>query len=298
MEVTMELVRAAVGKTPALLTEILSSFKADFIKGAEAEGMVVRTKEQDQQFLDNHVNAVVDDRVKKDLQKKVDEEYGNAMRKIDADIKSLTGIDKKPGEKTTEYAKRAIEEKRQGGDPVTKERVTELENLLTTTKAEYEKKLSDEREAGFKKDQEWAINSDLDKRNLVLPAHLKTDEEKQAFINGQKSMMRQGFFASVTAKRDEQGNIIYYEGDKPLMNQKDGKPKTAGDIIGEKYSAWFVPPGKVVTGTGGGGAGIPEGGFKKKEEIHAHLQANGIEVGTAEYNTKLEQLATEAKIEI
>jgi hypothetical protein len=111
-------------------------------------------------------------------------------------------------------------------------------------------------------------------------------------------MMRQGFFASVTAKRDEQGNIIYYEGDKPLMNQKDGKPKTAGDIIGEKYSAWFVPPGKVVTGTGGGGAGIPEGGFKKKEEIHAHLQANGIEVGTAEYNTKLEQLATEAKIEI
>jgi hypothetical protein len=298
MEVTMELVKAAVGKTPALLTEILKGFKDDFVKGAETEGLVVRTKEQDQQYLDNHVNAVVDERVKKDLQKKVDEEYGNAMRKIDEQIKAVTGVERKPGEKTSDYAKRAIEEKRQGGDPVTKERVTELENLLNTTKTDYEKKLSDEREAGFKKDQEWAINSDLDKRNLVLPAHLKTDEEKQAFVNGQKSMMRQGFFSSVTAKKDEQGNIIYYEGDKPLMNQKDGKPKTAGDIIGEKYSAWFVPPGKVVTGTGGGGEGLPDGGFKKKEEIHAYLAANGMEAGSKAYMDKFESLATEAKIEI
>lgn len=296
MEVTMDLVRAAVGKTPALLAEILSGFKADFVKGAEAEGLVVRTKEQDQTYLDNHVNAVVDTRVKKDLQKKVDEEFGNAMRKIDDEIKAVTGIEKKPGEKTTEYAKRAVDEKRQGGDPVTKERVTQLEQQVST----YETKLKDADATLFNKEIEWQVTGDLDRRNIVVPAHIKTEEEKQAFISQQKAMMRQGFLSTITPKRDEQGQIIYYEGDKPLMNQKDGKPKGAGDIIGEKYSAWFVPPGKQVTGTGSGGSGgeLPEGGFKKKEEIHDYLKANGIEVGTKQYLDKLQELATEAKIDI
>lgn len=298
MEVTMELVRAAVGKTPALLTEILSSFKADFVKGAEAEGLVVRTQEQDQQFLANHVNATVADRVKVELQKEVDKEFGNAMRKIDDEIKAVTGVEKKPGEKTTDYAKRAVEEKRQGGDPVTKERVTQLESLLANTKTEYETKLKDAETQLFDKEKEWSINSYLDKANIAVPVHLKTDEEKQNFVNQQKALIRQGFLGSHTAKKDEQGNTIYYEGDKPLMNQKDGKPMQPGDIIGVKYSAWFVPPGKVVTGAGGGGGGLPEGGFKKKEEIHAHLQANGIAVGTAEYNTQFEQMANEAKIDI
>ncbi len=300
MEVTMDLVRAAVGKTPALLAEILSGFKADFVKGAEAEGLVVRTKEQDQQYLDNHVNAVVDGRVKKDLQKKVDEEFGNAMRKIDDEIKAVTGIEKKPGEKTTEYAKRAVEEKRQGGDPITKEKVTQLEQLLASTKTDYETKLTEAQTQLFNKEIEWQVTGDLDRRNIVVPAHLKTEEEKQAFISQQKSMMRQGFLSTVTPKRDEQGQIIYYEGDKPLMNQKDGKPKVAGDIIGEKYSAWFVPPGKQTTGTGSGGSGglLPEGGFKKKEEIHEYLKANGVEAGTKDYMTQFEKLATDAKIEI
>jgi hypothetical protein len=61
-----------------------------------------------------------------------------------------------------------------------------------------------------------------------------------------------------------------------------------------------VPPGKVVTGTGAGGSGggLPEGGFKKKEEIHEYLKANGIEAGSKDYMTQFEKLATDAKIEI
>jgi len=286
MEVTMELVRAAVGKTPALLTEILSSFKADFVKGAEAEGLVVRTKEQDQQFLTNHVNATVADRVKAELQKEVDKEFGNAMRKIDDEIKAVTGVEKKPGEKTTDYAKRAVEEKRQGGDPVTKEKVTQLEQLLASKETEFNTKLQEAHTQLFDKEIEWQVNADLDKRSYALPVHLKTEEEKQAYINQQKAFMRRDLLSTYSRKKDEQGNIIWYEGDKPLMNQKDGKPKGAGDIIGEKYNPWFVPAGKQTTGTGGGNSGLPDGGFKKKEEIHAYLAANGIEAGSKAYMDK------------
>jgi hypothetical protein len=295
---TIEEIKTAVEKQPELKTAIVSSFKPDFVAGAEAEGLVVRTKAQDQQYLDNHVNAVVDDRVKKEVQKKIDEEYGNTMRGIDEQIKSVTGIERKPGEKTTDYAKRAIEEKRQGGDPVTKEKVTQLEQLLASTKTDYETKLQEAQTQLFNKEIEWQVNSDLDKRSYALPVHLKTEEEKQAYINQQKAFMRQDLMGTYTRKKDEQGNIIWYEGDKPLMNQKDGKPKGAGDIIGEKYNPWFVPAGKVVTGTGGGSTGLPDGGFKKKEEIHAYLAANGMEAGSKAYMDKFESLATEAKIDI
>ena len=296
---TIEEIKTAVEKQPELKTAIVSSFKPDFVAGAEAEGMVVRTKDQDQQYLTNHVNAVVSDRVKTELQKEVDKEFGNAMRKIDEEIKTVTGVEKKPGEKTTDYAKRAVEEKRQGGDPVTKERVTQLETLLANTKTEYETKLKDAETQLFDKEKEWSVNSYLDKANIAVPVHLKTDEEKQNFVNQQKALIRQGFLGSHTAKKDEQGNTIYYEGDKPLMNQKDGKPMQPGDIIGAKYSAWFVPPGKKVGGTGeGGGGGLPEGGFKKKDEIHAWLSANGHEVGSKAYMEKFEAMATEAKIDI
>jgi hypothetical protein len=296
---TIEEIKTAVEKQPELKTAIVSSFKTDFVAGAEAEGMVVRTKDQDQQYLTNHVNAVVADRVKADLQKEVDKEFGNAMRKIDEEIKAVTGVEKKPGEKTTDYAKRAVEEKRQGGDPVTKEKVAQLEALMASKETEFNTKLQEKDTQIFNIELGAQVNSFLDKANIAIPVHLKTDEEKQNFVNQQKALIRQGFLGSHNAKKDEQGNIIFYEGDKPVMSTKDGKPKAAGDIIGEKYSAWFVPPGKQTTGTGSGGSsGLPDGGFKKKEEIHAYLSANGFEAGTGEYMTKLEQLATEAKIDI
>lgn len=300
---TIEEVKKAAETSPELKTAIVSSFKDDFVKGATAEGLVVRTKEEDQSYLDNHVKTVVDEKVSKELQTKVDAEFSKALSKIDEEIKSITGIEKNASEKTTAYAKRALAEiKSKGGDPVTKEKVTELEKLLSSTKEDYEKKLKDSEEKIFSKEIEFQVDADLSTRTIAIPSHLKTDAEKQAYVKEEKEMLKQRFLTSVKPKRDNEGNIVYYDGDKPLMSTKDGKPLKAGDIIGEKFSTRFVPQSQQQTGTGfgqdGNGNGTGGGAFKSKEDIHKHLAAQGIEAGTKAYYNEFEKLATENKLTV
>lgn len=290
-------IKEAAEKQPELKKEILSSFKSDFIKGVEAEGMVVRTKDQDQTFLDNHVKTVVDAKVAEKVQPMVDSEFSKMMSKIDDQIKEITGIDKVAGEKTTAFAKRAIEAKQKNGDPVTTEKVKELENLLKSTKEDYEKKLTDAETKSFSQSIQFQVDADLDKRSFAVPAHLKTDEEKQGFINQQKALLKQGFLSGVTPKKDNEGNIVFHDGDKPLLNTKDGKPKSASDIIAEKYSPWFIPEGHKVTGTGGGQGG-GTGGFKSSDDVHKYLAAQGVDAKSPAYMEQFEKLTTEHKISV
>jgi hypothetical protein len=303
MELTVEQVIEAAGKQPDLKTGLLSSLKEDFIK-TPPENVVIRTKDEDQKFLDSHVNTVVEERVSKQLQPKVDEEFSKMLTKIDQHVEAITGVKKTAGEKTFDFAKRAIEEKKtQGGDPVTKERVKQLEDSLSTMKSEYEKKIADTEGKLFSKEIDWQMNGELDKVSIALPVHLKTDQEKQGYINQQKALIKQGFLSSYQPKKDDQGNIVYYKDDQPQLSLKDGKALTAGELIGRDYSAWFVPAGHVQTGTGTGsgngqGALIPSGGFKDKESIHKFLAASGIEEGSKKYMEEFQRLASEAKIAI
>jgi hypothetical protein len=301
MELTIDQVKEVAEKQPEFKKGLISSFSNDFIS-QPPENVVIRTKDEDQKYLDSHVSAVVEERVNKQLQSKVDEQFGQALNKIDAEILSLTGIEKKPNEKTTAYVKRVTEEKR-GGDPVTKERLKQLEEESAATKQKYEKELGEERKKFEKREIEFQVDSGLTPKSFPIPAHLKTDEEKQKFIDGQRRLLKNDFLSSVTYKRDDQDNIVYYEGDKPLLDPKDGKPLTADKIIDQKYAAWFVPTAHVQTGTGTGsggaqGASLPSGGFKDKESIHNYLAANGIEAGSKKYMDELQRIADESKIKI
>jgi hypothetical protein len=292
-------IREAANKQPEIKTAIISSFKEDFIKGAEAEGLIIRTKEQDQQYLDTHVKTVVDGKIAEVLKGKVGEEFGKAMNQIDSEIKGITGVEKNNGEKTTDYAKRALAEiKSKGGDAATKERVSQLEKLLHDTKTDLEKQLTEEKENAFKRENEFQVSSALDKVNIAVPIHLKTDAEKQAYVNQQKALIKTGFLTSYKSERDSDGNIIYKEDGKPLLNIKDGKPQNASDIIGSKYSAWFVPEQAKVTGTGTGQQSSGGGQFKTSEDVHNHLKANGIDASSEKYLQEFEKLTTENHISV
>ena len=291
-------IKEAVEKQPDLKKEILTSFKSDFMSVAESDGLVVRTKEQDQTFLDNHVKTVVDAKVAKELQPALDAEYSKMLTKFDAEIQQITSIEKNTGEKTTAYAKRALSEKHKNADPVVKEKIAELESMLSTAKADYEKQIADMLTKSFTDGVSFQVDAELEKRNIALPAHLKTDAEKQSYINQQKALLKQGFLTGVTPKKDNEGNIVYYEGDKPLMNTKDGKPQTASDIINLKFSNWFIPTEHKITGTGGGEGGGPASGFKNKDDIHKHLASKGLDTMSVEYRDEFEKLATDSKITI
>lgn len=295
---TLEQVQEAVRENPELKTGIFTTFKDDF-----SQGKIVRTPEEDQLHLDNQLSIILPGKV----EEKFNERFKLNLDQFDREIEAITGIPKlipadgnSPKEKTTEYFKRALNiQKEKGGDPVTKERVAQLESMLTDTKSQYEQKLTEKEQQLFHKETEWQVNSQLDKSSVAVPMHLKTDEEKQGFINQQKTLIKQGFFSNYTAKKDDAGNIIYYEGDKPQMRTQDGKPKSAAELIADKFSAWFVPAQHTLTGTGTGSEGVlPQGGFTDKASIHKYLMAQGLDVNSKEYMVQFERLADENKIRI
>jgi hypothetical protein len=296
MDITIDAIKEAVVKQPDLLKGITGTFKEQFLAGIQAEGMIVRTKEEDTAYLTNQLNVILPGKV----DEKFKEKFKGELDAMDAEILAVTGIAKNPNEKTTDYVKRATKEHNaKGGDPVTKQRVTELEKMVKDNEDAYKKQLADKETEFFKSHTDTRVTSALDKVNIALPVHLKTDEEKQAYINQQKNLIKQGFLSGHTPKKDDQGNIIYYEGDKPLMNTKDGKPKDEFTIINEKYAAWFVPATHTVNGAGGGqGNGSPAGGFKSKDDVHNYLKANGYDATTNKYQEQFEKLTTEHKIAV
>jgi hypothetical protein len=296
MNVTLEQVQEAAKTDPELKKGLISSFTNDFMQ-APPENVVIRTKEQDQQYLDNQLSVLLPGKLKQEFRVKMDE--------IDGELETLTGLKKGPHEKTTEFVKRALSETSaaKGGDAATKARVQELENLITTKENEFTQTLSKKDQEIFNKELAWQVDAELNRVNIAVPIHLKTDAEKQQYINKQKALIKQGFLSSYEAKKDSEGNIIFYEGDKPLMSTKDGKPKAAGDIISENYASWFTPSQHTVTGTGtgtGGSNGVAGGAFTTRQQVHDHLKATGFdpEVDDEKYRVQFEKLCKEQGIAI
>jgi tRNA-binding EMAP/Myf-like protein len=303
-EITLDAVKAEIEKNPDLKKSVIGILKEDFIKGAESEGMIIRTKEQDQQYVQSQINVQLPTKVQEEVGKK----FKEMLDPIDAEILSITGIAKKevngaPGEKTTEYAKRAFTEfhKKGGGDSATKQRVEELEKILLQKEQTYTQEKEKLTTQLFETEVNSQLDADLERKQIFVPPHITKEEDKQRYIQDQKKAAKQSFLGAYKGKRDEQGNLIWYENDKPLLDTKDGKPRKAGSILDERFSTWFVPAGKEVTGTGtgqGGNTGVANGAFKNKEDIHKHLATQGMDALSSQYMEQFEKIATENKIAI
>lgn len=295
---TIDEIKSAVEKQPDLKTGLISSFKDDFVQSGESLGLVIRTKEDDQSYLTNYTNTAIDGEVSKRLKPAVDIEFGKALNKIDAEIQAITGIPKNNGEKTTDYAKRALASK--VADPVTKDKLIEIQNQLTQKDQDHQKQLSELNTKLETRELEFQIDSALLDKQFPLPAHLKTDEEKANYRETQKRLIKQDFIGSYQRKKDNDGNLVFYKGEQPQMSTKDGKPKGAKDLIEESYGSFFIQPGKQATGTGQSQNGeVPKKGeFKGKDDLHRYLAASGVEAGTGEYLKQLESLAKESNIAI
>ncbi len=292
---TIEEIKAAVAGDAALKTALVSSFKDDFIKGVEAEGMTVRTKEQDQTFVESQVNQILPAKVEEKFKAKFKEN----LDEMD-NIVTQAGYAKNPNEKTTDFIKRAFADlKSKGADPTAKDRIAELERLMGEKENTWKTKYTELEKSLFTKEIDFQLAGSLDAAQIFVPAHLKTDEEKQSYIAQEKQLMKLGFLSAVQAKKDESGNVVFYEGDKLLVSTKDGKPLSAGEILQTRFPGKFIQPGQQGAGSGhGGSGGGAAGGFKTTDDIHKHLAASGIAVGTPEYLDKFSSLATEHKISV
>jgi hypothetical protein len=95
MDLTIDQIKEVAEKQPELKNAIISSFTPDFLKTPPAD-VVIRTKDEDKKYLDSHVSAVVEERVSKESQARVDQEFGKMLTNIDQHVESVTGLKRIP----------------------------------------------------------------------------------------------------------------------------------------------------------------------------------------------------------
>lgn len=255
-----------------------------------AETHIIRTKDEDDSYVSSRAKELKDQEIGS---------YVNQLhQKYEDDIFELTGLRKKPTEKAHEFNKRIVRELKikadgAGGDESLKAQIQTLTETLTQKEQEHESAITTLKESAFKKQLKSVIGSEFNKVTIAVPAHLKTDAEKQTYINKQKSLLEADFLATYTPKEDNEGNIVYYQGDKLMNSTQDGKPLSAEQIISANYSAYFDVTVNRQGGAGSGQGGSQGGTFSTTEDVYKHLESKGMVRLTGEFNKEAAKLIKE-----
>lgn len=299
-------IQTAVQGNPALLTEIANGLGKDIlpvisqndelVKGIVPvlgqKGFIVRTQAEEQSYLNTYKTQVIADEIPGKI-KEVHDKY-------DEDLFSLTGKRKNHSEKTYDFVKRVFNELKTSKieDPVLKEQLTTLQTQLSELDTKHKREVSELETKYFGRELDMLVSTELSNINIALPAHLTSDEDKQKYINTQKSMMKRDMLSALTAKKDNEGNIVFYEGDKQLISTTDGKPLKPADIIKQKYGYYLAKDeGRKQGGAGSGGNG---GGstFTTKDQVYQSLEARGLKPLTKAFSDEYVKVCKENNINI
>ena len=253
---------------------------------------VIRTKADDESYLASHVKQGVD--------AEIGGKIGELHQKYEDDIFEITGIRKKTTEKAYEFNKRLLKELKtksdaSGGDQALKDQIATLTETLTNKETEHATALTSVQQKAFAKQLSIVVKSEFDTKIIAVPAHISSDEDKQKYISTQKRILEQDFLSKYTPKEDNEGNIVYYIGDKLQSSTVNGKPLTASELIAAEYSTSFsAMEGKKQGGAGSGKDGIPADGFSTKEQVYAHLETvKGLTPLTKEFTDQARKLIKE-----
>lgn len=254
------------------------------------ETHVIRTKEDDESFVSSQVTAGVD--------AKIGEKIKELHQKYEDDILEVTGLRKKVNEKAYDFNKRILADLKTrseatGGDQMLKDQIATLTESLTTKETEHATKLTEIQKAAFQKQLKLVVKSEFDGRQIDIPAKITTEEAKQKYISDQKRLLEQDFLNKYTPKEDNDGNIVYYLGDKQQINTTNGQPLSASDLISSEYGSYFSTQATKLGGAGSGKDGLPANGFTTSEAIYAHLESKGLERFTHAFNTEAAKLIKE-----
>lgn len=275
--------------------QILEQLLPDAQNVLAAKGHVIRTKEDDESYVASKARELTDAEIGSKL--------GSYFQGIEDQIKEVTGLTKKPNEKATEFNKRVLKELKiqadsaTGGDELLKQQIQTLSANLEAATNENETAVNEIKSNYFKKQVDFALSAELNGLNLAVPAHIKTDAEKQAFIANQRRLLKLQLTNDYTIKEDNDGNITFYKGDKLEASTSNGKPLSASEIIARDFTPYIdvtIPKGGGAGSTGGGNASGQT--FQTKEDVMNHLKSNGFEEGSQAFNREYAKIVKEQGI--
>lgn len=296
---TVAEILAAIAADTNLKKELLTGLKTDIQASAQVLGLVIRTPDEDKTFVDNQLAAQLDAK----LEEKFAAKYKQSLDEQDALILEHTGVPKQehsttgPNEKTKDYLKRALGVyKEKNKSPQGSERVAELERLLRENEEKHKKEIKELKDQAFTSEVSTGVKTALNGRSIIVPAHLKTDKEKQDYITEQREMLEGRFLQKFKPKKLEDGRIAYLGPDGKALMKNDGTYKEPSDLIEESFTPYFLPKGHEQPGGGTPPAG-GDGKFASTKQIHEHLAKQGVASGTKKYMDEFEKLVKENKLE-
>ncbi|MHC4546709.1 MAG: hypothetical protein ACYTDW_20580, partial [Planctomycetota bacterium] len=249
----------------------------DAIALLKGEKYVVRSEADEKTYLKNYSGDAVNEKVKE------------LFTTFHETIKEASGVEGKDNEKATDYAKRAFETKNElltqastelkqykdeqiNKDDTLKQLNTQLKGVkeeLKSAKAETEQIKTDFKQEKFNSLLKVTIDSAVDS----FKGKFKKMDERVLQNNIAAEVAK--FKAKYTAKELD-GAIVFYEGDKPVLDPDNGNMKGAAALIGEQLE-YLIDEGQHKTGTGAKGSGgngkdltIPEN-VKTKSDLVEYL---------------------------
>jgi hypothetical protein len=273
------------------------NFSDEVLKPLADLGIIFRTPKMETAFKTNYASEVIN-RHDRDA-------YSN----VEASVLEATGVEKQAGEKASEYIKRAftadktaretikseletLKTKVKDGDgsAADKQKITQLETLLQSTKAEFEGKLTEREKQilGIK------VENALELSLTTLKTKLKTDIAPELMDDIISARLNK-FNGAYTPKLKEDGKTLVFldkEGNE-VLNSTTFKAKTADELLGEFFVDLLEVKREQKGGGGQGNKGNknekgdlipPAGGFKTRVEITKYLKEHGVTSEKPEYN--------------
>lgn len=301
---TKEEILKGLEENPELKKEVVAVVETEAIEHFKTKGHVVRTQDEETAFLSNYEKEKIDPRV--------EQLYSG----IDKDILAATGVAKNGSEKTYDYLKRVVtplasevkDLKKQiadgldkNGDELTKQQLKSLEEKL----AAKEKEVADLQDLKTKEvselKQNYTINEALIGKKIAVPATVP-DDKKAAYVKQKRDFITSQFKANNTAV-EQDGMIVYKQGETIRLNAKTNQPMTAEEIINEDFQFEFEVDKKPAGGAGGsGGAGgtgnAEESEVTDKVTLYEFLAKKGYTAGSPKWVSEAERIAKEKNFNI
>lgn len=301
MALTIDVVNQELAAQPELKKALLGSLKSDFTESLKAEGVILRTKDEETQFLSNYEANIIPTKVQAEIGAKIKAVHDQ----YDNDLLELLGEKKLPNEKTYDFMKRKLTEMkaakaRGNDDPVLADQIKDLQAKLNERKdyiaPDEVEKLKTQY---FDEQRKFKLMTSLDKKPIAVPAHITDEKAKQQYIEQQRGFIMSAFLGKFTAKHDDKGNIVYYDGDKLLSDTKTAAPLTEEQLIDQHFAFYFVPAKAPAKGAGSGSKEGAEGDaneatLKTKDEVITFLTnklaPKGIKQGNAEFTKEYQRI--------
>lgn len=275
---TLEEIKAAIEADKELLTGVVSILKEG--------GNVVRTADEEKSFLENYEKNVLPQKIESGVEEKIKARVSEIATRVEQDFLDASGIPKNEGEKYYEYIKRGAatlkETKGSDSEQLLKDRLKLYEDKAKDLETKLTEQVEGEktRILDFKKNS--LVGDALRGLDISYPSHITTEEAKADYRGMIERTIMSDFQSKFVAK-DNEGEVVFYEGEKPLLDTATNKYLNPRSIIEKNFGIFIAPKQETKGGLGEQPKGAASVGKMTSEQYDNYASQKGWVLGSREY---------------